>query len=65
MKDANKTNPDSTIQPVEMGRGKPTNPLSNQLFEELRQKARLYTSGGAVHYGIPPEERSSTKYWNK
>ena len=65
MKDANKTTPDSTDQPIKMGRGKPTNPLSNPAFEELRQKARLYTSGGGVRYGIPPEERANTKYWNK
>jgi hypothetical protein len=32
---------------------------------ELRQKARLYATGGGIHFGIPPEERSSTKYWNK
>lgn len=50
---------------TEMGRGKPMAPLNNPAIEELRQKARLYTSGGGVHYGIPPEERSSTKYWNK
>ena len=65
MKDANKTTPDSTDQPIKMGRGKPTNPLSNPAFEELRQKARLYTSGGGVRYGIPHEERANTKYWNK
>ena len=65
MEPTNQTNPDSTIQPVEMGRGKPTNPLNNPAFEELRQKARLYSSGGGIHYGIPPEERANTKYWNK
>lgn len=32
--------------------------------EELRSKARLYSRGGAIHYGIPPEERSSTRWWN-
>jgi hypothetical protein len=32
--------------------------------EELRSKARLYSHGGGIHYGIPPEERSSTRRWN-
>ena len=31
--------------------------------EELRQRARLYSTGGGIHYGIPPEERSSTRWW--
>jgi hypothetical protein len=31
--------------------------------EELRSKARLYTHRGGIHYGIPPEERSSTRWW--
>ena len=59
------TNSESQDQSIEMGRGKPTNPLNNPALEELRQKARLYTSGGGVRYGIPPEERANTKYWNK
>tara|TARA_B100001741_G_scaffold278367_1_gene250315 strand:+ start:396 stop:629 length:234 start_codon:yes stop_codon:yes gene_type:complete len=33
-------------------------------IEELRSKARLYSRGGGIHYGIPPEERSSTRWWN-
>ena len=65
MEPTNQTNPESKDQPIEMGRGKPADPLNNPAFEELRQKARLYTSGGGVHYGIPPEERANTKYWNK
>ena len=65
MEPTNQTNSDSTDQPIEMGRGKPTNPLNNPAIEELRQKARLYSSGGGIHYGIPPEERANTKYWNK
>ena len=32
-------------------------------IEELRSKARLYTRGGGIHYGIPPEERGSTRWW--
>ena len=52
-------------EPSEMGRGKPIAPLNNPAIEELRQKARLYTHRGGVHYGIPPEERANTKYWNK
>lgn len=51
--------PESTV----MGRGKPIAPLNNPAVEELRQKGRLYTSGGGIHYGIPPEERSSTRWW--
>ena len=65
MESTNQTNPDSTDQPIVMSRGKPSKPLNNPAIEELRQKARLYTSGGGVHFGIPPEERSNTKYWNK
>ena len=65
MQPTNQTNPDSIDQPIEMGRGKPTNPSNNPAIEELRQKARLYSSGGGIHYGIPPEERANTKYWNK
>ena len=66
-KDQEPTPPSDSLKipkPMEMGRGKPIAPLNNPAVEELRQKARLYTSGGAIHYGIPPEERSNTRWWN-
>ena len=31
-------------------------PQSPQL-EELSKKVRLYTHGGSIHYGVPPEDR--------
>ena len=26
-------------------------------LDEFRKNARLYTHGGSIHYGVPPEER--------
>lgn len=26
-------------------------------LDEFRKKSRLYTHGGSIHFGVPPEER--------
>ena len=52
-------------QSVLQSASKSSHEILREAQEELRQKARLYATGGVIHFGIPPEERSSTKYWNK
>lgn len=52
-------------QSVSQSASKSPHGLLSEALAELRQKARLYATGGGIHFGIPPEERSSTKYWNK
>ena len=32
-------------------------------FQQLAQKSRLYTRGGGIHYGVPPEERIGNDWW--
>jgi hypothetical protein len=57
---------DSSHQPSEsQSASKSPHGLLSEALAELRQKSRLYATGGGIHFGIPPEERSSTKYWNK
>ena len=52
-------------QSVSQSASKSPHEILREAQAELRQKARLYATGGGIHFGIPPEERSSTKYWNK